>query len=341
MKRILQIGVGIAFSVLFAYLAVRGIQWNQFFATLSQNKDWWYLIPSVLLFMSSFIFRAIRWRYLLEPVKVIKFPKLFSAVMIGYMGNNVLPVRLGEILRAYVIGRSANISKSAGFATIVVERLVDIIGLLLFMLIAVLGVNFPERYHTIILIVGLGSILMLLFFFFLTFYEQYTFRILERGFHFLPHLLAEKLTGITQSFVQGLRSLKQAHNYGRIFFHTIMIWTVYALSAYFLIKTFHFDQLYNMHFIAGIVIFLIGTIGVMIPSSPGYIGTFHYAIIQAVALYGVPAESALGFAIVMHLSNYIPVTLLGLFFFLREGFRFQDISKAAKKKTGSPDSGND
>jgi len=336
MKKILQIAIGIFFSAIFAYLAVKDIRWDQFFVTLRSNKDWWYLIPSVLLFLSSFIFRAVRWRYLLEPVKVIKVPKLFSAVMIGYMGNNILPVRLGEFLRAYVIGRSADISKSAGFATIVVERLVDIIGLLLFMLIAVLGVRLPERYHTIILLVGLASIALLLFFFFLTFYEQYTYRVLERIFRFLPDLLADKVTGITQSFVRGLRSLKQTKNYGRIFFHTIMIWTVYALSAYFLIKAFHFDRLYNMHFIAGIVIFLIGTIGVMIPSSPGYIGTFHYAIIQALALYSVPDEAALGFAIVMHLSNYIPVTALGLFFFLREGFRFKDISQAAEKNPDHP-----
>lgn len=336
MKRVIQIVVGIVFSVIFAYLAVRGIRWNQFFATLQHNKDWWYLLPSVLLFMTSFIFRSVRWHYLLEPVKEVKFPKLFSGVMIGYMGNNVLPVRLGEILRAYVIGRSAGISKSAGFATIVVERLVDIIGLLMFMLIAVLGVHLPERYHTIILLVGLASIVLLLFFFFLTFYERYTYRILEQLFGFLPEVLAKKATDITQSFVQGLRSLKQTRNYGRIFFHTIMIWTVYALSAYFLIKAFHFDDLYDMHFIAGIVIFLIGTIGVMIPSSPGYIGTFHYAIIQALALYGVPDEAALGFAIVMHLTNYIPITALGLFFFLREGFRFEDISEAAGEKPDHP-----
>jgi len=331
MKKAIQIAIGLLFSAIFAYLAVKDVQWERFFATLRQNKEWWYLLPSVLLFTSSFIFRALRWKYLLEPVKEISFPPLFSAVMIGYMGNNVLPVRLGEFLRAYVIGRSTDISKSAGFATIVVERLTDMIGLLIFLFIAILGASIPRRYSTIVLIVGLVAGILLLLFLALTFYEERTNRFLGKLFRFFPNILAEKLTNITQSFVQGLRGLKQTQNYLRILFHTLMIWTVYAGSAYYLIQAFNFDVQYQMGFIAGIVLFIFGTIGVMVPSSPGYIGTFHYAIIQGLALYGVPDEPALGFAIIMHLSNYIPITSLGIFFFLREGFRFKEVTEAAKK----------
>jgi len=331
MKRTIQITVGILFSAVFAYLALKNIQWDEFIATLRTDKQWWYLVPSVLFFTSSFLFRALRWKYLLLPVKEIKYSSLFSATMIGYMGNNVLPVRLGEFLRAYVIGRSADISKSAGFATIVVERLVDVIGLLVFLLIALVGATLPNQYHSVVVLIGIAAVILLIFFLGLTFFEKKVNRILDKIFRFLPDLVAEKLVGITQSFVTGLRSLKEAQYYWRILLNTVLIWTVYAISAYFLILAFNFNSLYSMGIVAGIVLYLIGTIGVMVPSSPGYIGTFHYAIIQALALYGVPAEPALGFAIVMHLTNYIPVTGLGLFFFLREGFRFKEISEAAKK----------
>ena len=329
MKRKLQVAIGLILSALFAYLAVKDIRWGDFFATLQQDKEWWYLLPAVLLFMGSFGFRAIRWHYLLQPVRSIRLHPLFSAIMIGYMGNNVLPVRLGEILRAYALNRETGISKSAGLASIVVERLVDTLGLLSFIVIAIASAALPERYHSGMIILAGVALGILAFLIAITFFEEQAAGILEKLYGLLPEVIGTKLSDITRSFLQGLTGLRATHNYGRILLYTGLIWGLFAGSTYFMLRAFNFDAAYGMHFWAGIVIFLIGTMGVMVPSSPGYVGTFHYAIIQGLALYSVPREAALGFAIVIHLMNYIPVTGLGLIYFIREGLRFKEVSSVS------------
>lgn len=328
MKRFLQIFIGLVLSALFAYLAVKDIRWDEFFATLGSNKQWWYLLPASGLFLASFISRAIRWGYLVEPVRHIRFKPLFSSLMIGYMGNNVLPLRLGEILRAYALGRKTGLSKSTGLATIVVERLVDIVGLLIFLVIAIFVAPIPEEYRTATLLIGGFALLLLIFLLGLTFFEEFTRRLIEGVFSVFPENISARIGEITTSFIQGLQGLRRTHNYGKIFIQTVILWILYVTSTYFMLAAFEFPTLYGMTIWSAIVILLIGTVGVMIPSSPGYIGTYHYVIQQALAIYGVPAEPALGFAIVIHLVNYIPVTALGLYYFAREGLRFGELPDA-------------
>ncbi len=325
MKRFLQISIGLLLSGFFAYLAVKNIQWNEFFATLEKNKQWWYLLPASGLFLASFISRAIRWGYLVEPAQKVSFKPLFSSLMIGYMGNNILPLRLGEILRAYALGRKTGLSKSTGLATIVVERLVDIVGLLIFLVIAIFVAPIPEKYQTATLLIGGFAFLLLLFLLGLTFFEEVTRGLAEKIFSVFPSHISNRLSEITASFIRGLQGLRKTHNYGKIFLQTIILWILYATSTYCMLAAFEFTKLYGMTLWSAIVILLIGTVGVMIPSSPGYIGTYHYVIEQALAIYSIPPEPALGFAIVIHLVNYIPVTALGLYFFLREGLRFKEL----------------
>ena len=113
-----------------------------------KKVDYWYIIPVILLNLIGFLFRSLRWKYLIEPVKIIRLLNLFSSVMIGFMANNVLPVRLGEIVRAYSIGKMEKISRSSAFATVVVERVLDIFFILLVFLILFFlfpfSVSFPD-----------------------------------------------------------------------------------------------------------------------------------------------------------------------------------------------------
>ena len=118
-------------STLFLILAFNRVNLYELKDTL-ETANYIYLIPAVLLTILSLWIRAVRWGYLLQPVKKININSLFSATAIGLMANNLLPARLGEFVRAYVIGKKELISKSASFATIVVERIFDGLTILLF-----------------------------------------------------------------------------------------------------------------------------------------------------------------------------------------------------------------
>ena len=128
--------IGFVISMGILYLAFRRIDLQLLLKSL-QGANYLYLFPIVVIIFVNMALRALRWGYLLRPIKKIGFLNLFASILIGFMANNVLPVRMGEFVRAYIIGRSERIRKSASFATVMVERLFDgltVLGLLVVVL---------------------------------------------------------------------------------------------------------------------------------------------------------------------------------------------------------------
>ena len=138
----LKLILSLLVSAVFTYLAFRNIDFALMWRTLSQ-ANYWLLAPGLLFMYVSLWLRALRWGYFMKPIKPVGFQKLFSAMMIGYYGNNVFPFRLGEVLRAYAIGQSAGVSRMASFATIFVERIIDVISLLLLLGVSLLFHDYP------------------------------------------------------------------------------------------------------------------------------------------------------------------------------------------------------
>ena len=127
-KKILFIA-GILVSIVCSWLFVRKIEWSSLSVAFSEAK-YIYIFPTVIIMFISFYIRAIRWEVLLSPIKKVSVLNLFSASMIGFMANNVLPARLGEVIRPVMIARKVKIKVSTSFATIVMERIFDILGII-------------------------------------------------------------------------------------------------------------------------------------------------------------------------------------------------------------------
>ena len=126
-----QFWLGVLISVVFLYLALRGLQIGDMWEALKGAVYWW-LIPGVLVYFLGVWIRAWRWHYLLRPIKSISTRKMFPIVAIGYMGNNIYPARAGEVLRAVVLKRRYDVAISASLATIIVERVYDGVVMLAF-----------------------------------------------------------------------------------------------------------------------------------------------------------------------------------------------------------------
>ena len=136
-KNSLKIIFGLLISFGFLFLAFRQLDFQQMKQAFSL-ANYWLLIPSLVIIFSSHWLRSLRWQFLLNPVKKIPVGNLFSALLIGYAANTILPAHLGEILRAYVIGRKREISVSSALATIVVERIIDVLSIVLIMAITLI-----------------------------------------------------------------------------------------------------------------------------------------------------------------------------------------------------------
>lgn len=320
LKRLL---FGLATSAVCVYLAFRKVDFSNMLAAW-QTANYWWLVPAVLLMFLSLWLRAVRWGYFMEPIKHVRTPKLFSAMMIGYMANNLFPLRLGEFLRAYAIGKSAGVSKAASFATIIVERIFDVLSLLAILALTVFYHTFPDWIEKTAWMIFVASVGFIIFVVFLMEKTEQTLHAVDVMLRPAPAQLSEKVRAILRSFLEGFAVFKRAEHYWTILWQSVLIWLSYAGIVYVSLIAFGLDTAYNLPLITSLVVLVMVSIGIMIPSSPGYVGTYHLLCIQGLAFFSVPTSEAAGFAVVLHVVNFIPVTLVGLLYFWRENLRFHD-----------------
>lgn len=330
-----QIVIGLAISAVFLYLAFRNVDTDGMIAALAHANYWWILPGIGMMFLSLYL-RAYRWQYFLLSIEKIPVSKLYSAMMIGYMANNVFPLRLGEFMRAFAIGHSAKISRTSAFATILVERIIDVISLLAILGFTVLFHDFPPNIKNAGLIIFIASIGIVLFVVLLMEKTERTVRLVWWVMKPLPMRLRKSVNRLLRKFLGGFEVFRQTHHYPMIIFQSLLLWVLYAGIIFVTFFAFQIKLENESLIIASLVILVMISIGIMIPSSPGFVGTYHYLCMQGLALFGVPETDALSFAIVLHISNYIPMTAVGFYYFWKENLRFSDALAEKQLVSESP-----
>jgi len=331
MRRRLGIISGLLISAVFLYLALHRVDFQKMRIAFKEANYPLLLVAVLTMFLSHWL-RALRHRYFLEPIQRIEVGSLFSALMVGYMANTLLPAHLGEFLRAYIIGKKKQISTSSTLATIAIERIVDVFSLLTIMGLTLLVYSFPPWVKTsgyLIFGFALGFLLLLIL---LKVKAEETLPVLQTLFRPLPRKIADRLLGILRSFLEGVVALKHRSHYPIVVILSILVWACYA--GIFLISFYAFDFVVSYHVppVASFVVLVITTISVVVPSSPGYIGTYHWLCIKALGLFGVPKSPALSFAIVVHGIGMLPVAIVGLFFSWREGLSLSRVAEQRRSE---------
>jgi glycosyltransferase 2 family protein len=310
-KHSIQLAAGLLIGAVCVYLMLRGVDFAEVARALAQAQ-YGYVLLAVCVMLASHCLRAWRWRYLLAPVKTVNIASLFTALMIGYAANSFMPAHLGEVLRAYVIGKKQRISASASLASIVVERIVDVMSLLALMGVVLFVHPFPDwvvQSGTFMLAGAAGLLAALVAF---KRGEAKTSRLLQRVLRPLPQPVSRKLIALAETFLSGISPLQSGWHYLAVAVLSAAIWFCYAGALYACLQAFHLPATYHLAWYAGLVVLVLTTISVVIPSTPGYVGTYHYLCQVALLMFGVPAAEALSFAIVAHALGMLPVTLLGL-----------------------------
>jgi hypothetical protein len=319
--------LGVLISVLFLWLALRGLHLGDFWQAV-QKANYAWLVPGIFVYFVGVWVRAWRWHYLLGPIKKIPTRSMFPVTTIGYMGNNIYPARAGEVLRAVILKRKEGVSVSASLATIIVERIFDGVVMLSFVFI-----NLPELarltsasgfvgniqeaalYGTGIFIGALAVFLLAAMF------PQFTsntgLQIIER---LTPKRLHNRIIGIMHKFLDGLASLRSPLNVLMVFLTSVLIWLLETGKYWFVMHAFDF----NVSFFALMLMNGIVNLATSIPSAPGYIGTFDAPGIAVLTAYGVSQAAAAGYTLVLHVALWLPITLLGGYFMAREGIKWSD-----------------
>jgi glycosyltransferase 2 family protein len=325
--------IGILISVFFIYLIVRQLDFNGLLLAM-KSANYIYLFPLVLVFPSNLLIRAIRWRYLVNPLKErVGILSLFSATSIGFMVNMLLPGRIGEFVRAIVLGYKEKISKTASFATIVVERLIDGFSILAILALILPFVTFPEESGVIGKYLKTAVYLSFLFYLivlvFLIFLKKDRLRVIswiQVMLFFLPHRMKDRIVQVMDSFASGLKVLENGTHIIPIVIISFAVWLSVALINFMVFKSFYL----TLPLYAPVFLVVIQAVGAMFPS-PGFIGPFHYASIQGMIFFSVSKEVAAGAALIMHASFFFPAIVLGFIFLWKENLSFSEIKKVKKE----------
>jgi hypothetical protein len=321
-----QFWVGLVISAGFLYLALRGLGINEIWEPLRSARYWW-LVPGVAVYFIGVWARTWRWHYLLRPVKSVSTREMFPIVTIGYMGNNIYPARAGEVLRAVVLKRKQQIPISASLATIIVERVFDGVVMLGFVFL-----NLP-RLATLTSSSGfIGNIQTLALWGSFAFLGALAVFMLAAMFPakaeiisskliqvFLPERFRERTQDILIKFLGGLESLRSPQEAVMVLLTSIVIWLLETGKYWFVMQAFDFEvSFFALMLMNGIV-----NLATTIPSAPGYVGTFDAPGIAVLTAFGVEQGVAAGYTLVLHAALWFPITLLGGYYMLREGIRWQ------------------
>lgn len=317
---------GLLISFGFLLLAFRQLDFHQMKGAFLQ-ANYWLLLPSLLIIFTSHWLRSWRWQYLLNPIQRVPVRHLFSALLIGYAANDILPAHLGEFLRAYLVGRKRNIPASATLATIVVERIVDILSLVFIMALTLIIYPFPGWVKKSGYLMFAFAIGLFVFLFLMKIYTHATMKFLGRMLKPFPLKLTEKVESLSRSFLDGLKPMNSRLDYLIIFILSILIWTCYWGALYLNFYTFNLVADYDLNMTAGLVMLVITTISVVVPSSPGYVGTYHWLCQFSLELFQVPRAVGLTYAIVVHAINFFPVFLVGFILAWKEGIKLSKVQK--------------
>jgi len=232
------------------------------------------------------------------------------------MANNVLPMRLGEVVRAYAVGRSSGVSKSSALATIVVERAFDLLAVLLFLGVMTLRYSVAP-WVKIAGYVALGACLgLFLTMGLLRWKREATSRIFRMVIRRLPETMKIQAEGLLTRFLDGLEVLSQGSRLAWVTILSIATWLAMALGFYFTGVAFGMDLPAD----SSLVMVAVCALAVMLPSGPGFIGTFEMGARYGLTRFGITEDVAISYALFYHAVQFFPITLLGFYHLWRENF---------------------
>ncbi|MBN2382434.1 flippase-like domain-containing protein [bacterium] len=304
--------IGIGISVFFIVLIARQIHYDQLRDTFSTIQRW-PILPALFIYFCGVYLRALRWQILLAPLKLIPSHFQFKVVCLGYMANNILPFRAGEFYRAHIMGQREGIARTAVFSSIILERVCDglvmlfFLGTSTFFLQNALPIPFQMIMSFSLLFFGGLFIVFLV----MVWNQTVSIRLFTRLTNLLPQRISAKFSDLFEHALSGLASLKGIKTSAAVFFLSVLSWLCEAAMYYFLFFSMDIDLSYEVSVLLVAVI----NLGIMIPSSPGYVGTFEYFCILTLTFFHIPYTVAFSYSLFLHFLLFLPITCVGFYYF--------------------------
>jgi uncharacterized protein (TIRG00374 family) len=326
-------------TILVSFLAIALFAW--FLSTANLNDVWTHvrsarggpLLIAFLLMASTYWIRAVRWQHMLAPIGATRFRTVFRSTIIGFAALGVLPARAGDLLRPYLVARQEHLSAPATFATIVMERVLDLLAVLALLAVFVWGFSAATRLPESLLqpvkasaaVAGAIAVALLVVMWTLASHPERVGRLVQAAGRALPPRLAASLASLASTFSRGFAVARQPRELALAMLWSFPLWVLYASEAWLVSLAFGIE----MPFAGSFLMQSLLVIGIAVPT-PGGVGSFHEAYrIGATLFFGASDEAAVAAAIVLHAMSFLPCVLLGLVFMAQDGLSFARLSALA------------
>ena len=332
-QRVTVAVVGLLGSAVFVTLALRHLDFRSVLSTWRTARVLPWVPFAIVSYVIGHFVRGQRLRVLVKRETILTLPTAANVVVVGYASNNVFPARLGELVRAGMLAERTGMPLSQSLTITFIERLLDGIAILVLLLVGALslGTRPPwiwdvARVGSLIFGVALTVVLVAVFL------PSIVLSTASRLSARLGARWRDRALTLATSITVAGAVLRRPRDAMAIGAYSLIVWLFEALMFAFILPVFSLD----LHLAPALVVMSVTNLGILAPSSPGFVGSFHFFCSQALASQGVPAATAMGYAILVHLAFYVPVTLWGAGAILWYGIQVGATAAMARAARSSP-----
>lgn len=324
MKRIAILVVGLIISIASLYLALQGFHLDELWDATAKVQIGFFVlmvVPYILTFMT----KVWRWRVLLHPdEKRFRTGTLFSSLMISYVP---LPFRMGEVARGVVLSARTDTPAARVFSTILVEKVLDVLTLLLFLGISLPFVGLPSSLQGSATAFGAIFLVVALVLLVLVMRPDWVRKLVGVLVARLPARLGPRIKETTEHVLDGLAPLSNPPIAVKLVLWSLATWGVNSVTIYLMLLSFNI----SVPPMAAVVLVVATNLGMAVPSAPGYIGTFELVVVSVLRVLGIAETEAQTFALFYHFVGLVPVALIGVISVLQQGVGFAAFTSSDSK----------
>jgi glycosyltransferase 2 family protein len=331
-RKALRVAVSLSLAALLLALFLRTLDFAAVGRAIAAAHVGWLALATTTGLLGTPLFRSWRWALLLRKAGRPSALQLNSATCIGFAASTLLPARAGEIVRPVVLARSAGLPVAPCIASIALERLIDLVTVIVLFVVYAIGWTPPgmsgdeagrfELLRRSAFLLGLGTLGGLAFLGFLAAKKERTDRLVKPLLRPLPAKIGAKVESILLSFLDGLGSLGSLRAVLVVAAASLFLWTLIGFQIWSTMRAFDLVFPFPVSFF----VLTWAVLGLAIPT-PGGVGGYHAAIAYSLTgFYGVAKNTAAAFALVSHALSFVPITLIGLVFLAVSGFSLRSLA---------------
>jgi glycosyltransferase 2 family protein len=305
-RRTVAFAATVLLAAVFTYLAVRGVNWRSAWHAL-EHCDVWWLVPAMAAFAAQTLMRAMRWRSLFAHARRPPRGPVLGATMIGYLFNNIMPARAGEAARVVALNQRTGTPPAEIVGTAIVERAYDVLSILIIFFCASPWLPHESWYGTAAILAGIAAVLLAAAIWILAVHGDRPLRAITRPLARLPGLSTERVEREAATLAEGLSGLREHRVAIEALAWSLAAWMTSAVWAWLVLLAFRPSAPFG----AGLLVTCVIGLSMIIPSPPAAIGVFEAAGVLALHGYGISQSAALPYAIVLHVSNFVPLVGVG------------------------------